>query len=179
MSIVLQSSGGGSVTIAEPATASNFTATLPASTGTILTTGTPQSGGVIQVVNATLAAGTTLTNSTWTNVNLTASITPKFSNSKIVAFGQIFMQISSTNQPEITLYRDGTNLLSAYSEGFCSIYSASGGYTELNVPFSYQDSPATTSATTYSIYGRLAGGSSTTYGSTARLSVITLMEIAA
>jgi hypothetical protein len=34
MSIILQSSGGGSVTIAEPTTASNFTLTLPAVTGT-------------------------------------------------------------------------------------------------------------------------------------------------
>jgi hypothetical protein len=40
MSIVLQSSGGGSVTIAEPATASNFTATLPAVTGDIVVSGT-------------------------------------------------------------------------------------------------------------------------------------------
>jgi hypothetical protein len=36
MSIVLQSSGGGSVTIAEPTTASNFTQTLPASTGSLV-----------------------------------------------------------------------------------------------------------------------------------------------
>jgi hypothetical protein len=35
MSLVLQSSGGGSVTIAEPTTASNFTQTLQAATGTI------------------------------------------------------------------------------------------------------------------------------------------------
>lgn len=40
MSIVLQSSGGGSVTILEPATASNFTATLPAVTGTLVVSGT-------------------------------------------------------------------------------------------------------------------------------------------
>ena len=39
MSIVLQSSGGGSVTIAEPATASNFTATLPAATGDVMVSG--------------------------------------------------------------------------------------------------------------------------------------------
>jgi len=35
MSLVLQSSGGGSVTIAEPTTASNFTQTLPAADGTV------------------------------------------------------------------------------------------------------------------------------------------------
>jgi hypothetical protein len=36
MSLVLQSSGGGSVTIQEPATASNFTQTLPAATGNVV-----------------------------------------------------------------------------------------------------------------------------------------------
>jgi hypothetical protein len=40
MSIVLQSTGGGSITINEPTTASNFTQTLPAATGTLLTTTT-------------------------------------------------------------------------------------------------------------------------------------------
>lgn len=39
MSLVLQSSGGGTVTLQEPATASNFTATFPAVTGTVVTTG--------------------------------------------------------------------------------------------------------------------------------------------
>lgn len=36
MSIVLQSSGGGSITVQEPATASNFTQTLPAATGNVV-----------------------------------------------------------------------------------------------------------------------------------------------
>jgi hypothetical protein len=40
MSIVLQSTGGGSVTINEPTTASNFTQTLPAATGDLIITGT-------------------------------------------------------------------------------------------------------------------------------------------
>jgi hypothetical protein len=40
MSIILQSSGGGSVTIAEPTTASNFTQTLPAAAGEIALTST-------------------------------------------------------------------------------------------------------------------------------------------
>jgi hypothetical protein len=39
MSLVLQSSGGGSVTIQEPSTASNFTATLPAATGDVMVSG--------------------------------------------------------------------------------------------------------------------------------------------
>jgi hypothetical protein len=39
MSLVLQSSGGGQITIQEPATASNFTASLPAATGEVMVTG--------------------------------------------------------------------------------------------------------------------------------------------
>jgi len=39
MSLVLQSSGGGQITIQEPATASNFTATLPAATGEVMVSG--------------------------------------------------------------------------------------------------------------------------------------------
>jgi hypothetical protein len=39
MSLVLQSTGGGSVSIVEPTTASNFTQTLPASTGTVMVSG--------------------------------------------------------------------------------------------------------------------------------------------
>jgi hypothetical protein len=39
MSIVLQSTSGGSVTINEPTTASNFTQSLPAATGTVMVSG--------------------------------------------------------------------------------------------------------------------------------------------
>ena len=42
MSLVLQSSGGGQITIQEPATASNFTQNLPAATGTVALYADPQ-----------------------------------------------------------------------------------------------------------------------------------------
>jgi hypothetical protein len=51
MSLVLQSSGGGSITIQEPATASNFTQTLPAATGEVVVTG----------ANSALVSGTAQT----------------------------------------------------------------------------------------------------------------------
>jgi hypothetical protein len=44
MSLVLQSSGGGSVTLEEPVTASNFTITVPAVTGTMITTASTFAG---------------------------------------------------------------------------------------------------------------------------------------
>jgi hypothetical protein len=40
MSLILQSSGGGQITIQEPATASNFTQTLPAASGEVVLAGT-------------------------------------------------------------------------------------------------------------------------------------------
>jgi len=56
MSLVLQSSGGGSVTIAEPATASNFTQDLPAASGTVALLQTPSFATTIGVGGATPAA---------------------------------------------------------------------------------------------------------------------------
>jgi hypothetical protein len=43
MSVILQSSGGGQITLQEPTTASNFTQTLPAATGTLVISGTTPS----------------------------------------------------------------------------------------------------------------------------------------
>jgi hypothetical protein len=53
MSLVLQSSGGGQITIQEPATASNFTQTLPAATGTVALLQTPSFATTIGVGGAT------------------------------------------------------------------------------------------------------------------------------
>jgi hypothetical protein len=67
MSIVLQSSGGGSVTIAEPATASNFTQTLPATTGTIaLTSQLPVAGPAFYAYSPT--GSQSVSNASYTKV---------------------------------------------------------------------------------------------------------------
>lgn len=62
MSLVLQSSGGGSVTINEPATASNFTQTLPAATGTVMVSGNQPA------FSAYLAGSQSFSASTWTKI---------------------------------------------------------------------------------------------------------------
>jgi hypothetical protein len=58
MSLVLQSSGGGSVTVQEPTTASNFTATLPASDGTVMVSGNMPAFSAYQSTLQSLAAST-------------------------------------------------------------------------------------------------------------------------
>jgi hypothetical protein len=62
MSIVLQSSGGGSVTINEPSTASNFSANLPAATGDVMVSGN------MPAFSASMSAGQTVSNSTATKL---------------------------------------------------------------------------------------------------------------
>jgi hypothetical protein len=67
MSLVLQSSGGGSVTLQEAVTASNLTITVPATAGTMITT----TGGV-----APSTAGNVLTSNgtTWTSATPTTPV---------------------------------------------------------------------------------------------------------
>lgn len=89
MSLVLQSSGGGSVTIQEPTTASNFTQTLPATTGTMALTSDVV--GVNQTwQSVTRAIGTTYTNSTGKPivVAITASCSSAFTVQGLTINGQ-------------------------------------------------------------------------------------------
>ena len=62
MSIVLQSSGGGSITVQEPATASNFTISLPATTGTMALT------SVVPSFSAYASTSQTLSSATFTKI---------------------------------------------------------------------------------------------------------------
>jgi hypothetical protein len=68
MSIVLQSTGGGSVTIAEPATASNLTATLPAATGTVMVSGN------MPAFSAYQAGAQNISNNTLTKITLDTEV---------------------------------------------------------------------------------------------------------
>lgn len=59
MSLVLQSSGGGSVALQEPSTASNFTATLPAATGTVMVSGNMPAFSAYSNTTTTLTSANT------------------------------------------------------------------------------------------------------------------------
>ncbi len=177
MSIVLQGSTSGSVTLQEPAIAGTTVLDLPAVSGTIITTGSPQSGSVLQVVNATFNAPAQVSTSSTTpqSTVLTVTITPKFATSKILVMAntQIFND-SATGYGYIGIYRNGTTSL-----GFNSV--TYGGSSVNWVPatnISY-DSPATTSATTYTLYYKAGAGVFNVFWGAATTSTITAMEIAA
>jgi hypothetical protein len=134
-------------------------------------------GQVLQVVQGTTSSqtSTTTTYPTYTATNLTASITPKFSNSKILIIVSTNI-ITTSSSTFCTIYRNSTNLGGGANSMFfgtqvnTSQWLASGT--------SYLDSPATTSSTTYTLYISPQGGTAYANWSQATNTII-LMEIAA
>jgi hypothetical protein len=186
MSLVLQSSGGGSVTLAEPTTASNFTQNLPAVDGTIITTGNRPAGSVLQVVSATNNTGTEIKTTDFTDTGLTATITPTSATSKILVLVSqplgMFQNTNGDRQFFTRLLRGATAISNKESINYAG--TAGNGYVAMTLDGSYVflDSPATTSATTYKTQGRISNtandtGMSINRGSTQ--SSIVLLEIAA
>lgn len=114
---------------------------------------------------------------------LTTSITPTSASSRILIMVNGTMTANSTTvsrQGFATLER-GTTDLSSGSLGFCSASTLVTSATADNdYPCSmiFVDSPATTSATTYTVYIRTSNAAdSTVWNRNSRISTITLMEI--
>ncbi len=193
MSIVLQGSTSGSITLQEPAIAGTTVLDLPAVSGTILTTGSSgqsipkaalPTGSVLQVVNATASTETSSSTSTYVDTTLTATITPTSSSSKILVIvhqnGITKDSNSISADLKLKLMRGSTDitvlaLYSLYTGTELSLYGQT-------LSTCYLDSPATTSATTYKTQFASAENSGTVYvqknGSNS-VSTITLMEVAA
>ena len=141
-------------------------------------------GVVLQVVNATYSTPVFSQTSTYVDTGLTATITPKFSTSKILVIANVSgVYKSSSNTAATTrLVRGSTSIL---------LIDDIAGYTNNtntiglgSISTNYLDSPATTSATTYKVQFASDNNTGTIYvqnnfnisaGST---STITLMEIA-
>ena len=115
-------------------------------------------GGIIQVVHSSATAETSQSNSgttqtTLTDTGLSATITPKFSTSKVLVLVHQTYQIDNGNdntQFQINmLLRDGSNNVLHGGTGFNALrwkeqYAASNVY-----PLNFLHSPNTTSAFTY------------------------------
>ena len=142
-------------------------------------TGVPASGmptgSVIQTVSGTSATTYTTASTSFTATGLTATITPQFSNSKVfILVNGVALSSSTAYQSIQTIYRNSTNLGS--STGFTFVNLTQDTATSM----SFLDSPATTSATTYTVYFRSNGGTAyfgDTIGGVNQTCVITLMEI--
>jgi hypothetical protein len=154
MSLVLQSSGGGQITIQEPATASNFTTTLPATTGTLVVTGTtPTLNGItFPATQSQSADANTLDDyeeGTWTPVMTPdgGSITTQSSSGRYTKIGNIVILTG-----DVTVANWGT---------------ANGGTVIQGMPFSIADkfcaSGDETAVNGKAIVGRREGAGSTSF----------------
>lgn len=169
MSIVLQSSGGGSITIQEPSTASNFTQALPASSGTLALTSDISSSAVIQVKSATTTSRGFQASGTATDFpGLTVDITPTSASNKIlVIVNAWFCGDTPTGNYYLKLQRNGTNIGQGGGNDGTG-YVGNAGHRTLadgqdpsniqNGNFSFVDSPASTSTLTYKIQTQGNGG---------------------
>lgn len=152
--------------------------------GTLTVNGVaPVSGKVLQVVQGTNGNQTGMTTSTYVSLGLSASITPTSASSKIyiiVALDGVGRDTGNTSFSGRIL-RDSTQLrqfgmYTTSTNTAIFIYAST-------VTGTYLDSPATTSAITYSVQGKSMNNVGNVYvntdGSSVHQSTITLMEIAA
>ena len=141
-------------------------------------------GSVLQVVSSVYSTSTSTTNTAASPVatGLTATITPKFASSKVLVLISHSQNYKPSGFPyadiAFWLFKNGSSLIK---------YAIDLGYTGSSLDlffasnFNYLDSPATTSATTYSTYFANAnsGGGSVIVQSENTPATIILMEIAA
>jgi len=133
-------------------------------------------GVVLQVVQATSTSNATTSNTSFVTTSFSATITPKFSTSKVLIFHAAPCYNNTANYGiDLTMYRGGTNI--APNTAFGSIYAASS-VSLATIAFNYLDSPATTSATTYTVYFKSTYGGTVTYNVGGAGASIILLEIA-
>ena len=195
-SVIIAGNTSGTITLDAPNVAGTTTLTLPTTSGTRVTTNTMPTGSVLQVVQAVKTDRFTTTSGTFVDITgYSATITPSSTSSKILVISSFHVSNGATSAyVRAQLLRGATALgLGDASGSATQITSTSsiGNSSDpdiLNSSYTYLDSPATTSATTYKWQMYTFGGRTGTFnGSTGtadsnRLnssSTITLMEIAA
>ena len=135
-------------------------------------------GSVLQVVNATYNTQSTTTSTSPVATGLTASITPKFSTSKILVLINCDTGVvASGNGVIVQLWRGGSSI---FAVAPASAYITVAGLAQNNSTASanYLDSPATTSSTAYTVYFATVNAGTAFFCINSNQSTLTLMEIA-
>ena len=153
-------------------------------------------GSILQVVQGTLKTTVNIATDTYTSLGLSATITPSSTSNKILVMAVIHIGATGGNEGfHGRLYRNGSNITDAMGNAastrdtgwfHCGAhYSSSEQYPATPI---YLDSPASTSALTYAVYGRgysssypininCSEGDADQSQQTRTMSTITLMEI--
>lgn len=173
-------------TVARLAVGSNNTIlTADSTTATGLKWAAPAGGGkLLQLVTAT-GTSTNITSTSFTDVNLTATITPTSATSRvyvIISMGFYISRNQTNLQSDVQLLRGATSIWTTTSNNGISVAQLNQPANMSGIlPITYVDSPATTSATTYKVQAKVfstANGMSLDCNNY-QTSVITLLEIGA
>lgn len=185
MSIVLQGSTSGSVTLQEPAVAGTTVLDLPAVSGTILTTTSPKIGNVIQVVSASDSTYGQTSSTSFVDTTLSATITPTSSSSKILVLASLngVGKSNFNGDASYRIIRGASTQVIYLMQGVGNNNTTSFNY-NASLCCAYLDSPATTSSTTYKAQYLCSSASGLAVfnwyqSSQNTTSTITLLEIAA
>jgi len=143
-----------------------------------------KAGSVLQVIQDTADTYANTTSTTYGATGLSVTITPSSSTSKILIIANLSAVLkhngNGSNGVKVQLSRAGSQI---YFLGDRQAWNGADNYASVNVPINYLDSPATTSATTYTvefaslISGQLASINNSATG--AAQSTIIAMEIGA
>ena len=133
-------------------------------------------GKVLQVVNAKLETETSTTSTSFVATSLTATITPSSSSNKVLITlgGPIYNNTGNTYYYG-AIYRGGSNV----SNGPMCVARNNGSSIGTNLSAAFLDSPATTSATTYTYYHKVDSGATGYVAINGWGAAITLLEIEA
>jgi hypothetical protein len=172
-------------------TANTNTRLAIGSTGNVLTVAggvptwaAPAAGGkVLQVITAETSSSTAISSTSYADTGITATITPSSASSKILVIITANTYLDSGGSRTVInaggqIVRDST---AVYVAGVSARIQTSSATLQmiLNNSYTYLDSPATTSATTYKLQGKNGSASDTVYFNNAGTSTITLLEIGA
>ncbi len=145
--------------------------------GGAITANNVGAGNVLQVVQSQIASNQSTTSTGYVSSNLSASITPSSTSSKILVMlngGNTFNNTNGRNVL-VTFFRDG----SAVETGPHALFENTSGTNTYKSHWSacYLDSPATISSVTYTPYYKVSAGTGYFNQATARI-MLTLMEVA-
>jgi hypothetical protein len=118
MSLKLNSSGGGSVTLQEPSTATNGTLTLPAGTGTVAVNGLSSN-----IVSATAQASTSGSSISFTGIpSWVKKITVMFSGVSVNASATVYIRLGTSSGATTSGYLGAAFYVNAGNANQASTY---------------------------------------------------------
>ena len=112
-------------------------------------------GKVLQVVQATSSTQVSSNSTSYTDVGISASITPSSASNKVLIIFSCSSGNSTSQESKFNIVRGATGL--STGDGFSYTYDSAGMHRN-HVNIAYLDSPSTTSSTTYKMQYKTGSG---------------------